>query len=149
MPDASREDTVSFMMGMMKRVMMQEHRSRHDFETTVDLLRRQALDAGWNIPLEFPLQDHYIENGLDDMGRCVNLYLCNPDGGYAISRDDAFKPMFVMMPTAVSIYENSAGETRIARMRLGTMARMFGGDVKKTLQEGESRLRTALDNVIQ
>lgn len=57
--------------------------------------------------------------------------------------------MFVMMPTAVSIYETSAGEIRIARMRLGTMARMFGGDVKKTLQEGESRLRTALDGVIQ
>jgi hypothetical protein len=34
-------------------------------------------------------------------------------------------------------------------MRLGTMARMFGGDVKKTLQEGLLRLRTALDRVIQ
>jgi hypothetical protein len=26
-------------------------------------VRRQALDAGWTIPLEFPLQDHYIESG--------------------------------------------------------------------------------------
>ena len=140
---------MSFIMGMMKKVMLQEHRSRHDFARTVDLLRRQALDAGWKIPVEFPLQDHYIENGLDDMSRCVNLYLCNPEGGYAISRDDAFRPMFVMMPTAVSIYEDNAGRIRIARMRLGTMARMFGGEVKKTLQEGESRLRTALDGLIQ
>ena len=53
-----------------------------------------------------------------------------------------------MMPTAVSIYENSTGEIRISRMRLGTMAKMFGGDVNRTLQEGESRLRTALDGVI-
>jgi hypothetical protein len=129
MPDAAKKDIVSFMMSMLKTVMRQEHRSHHDSEATVGLFRRQALDAGGNIPLEFPLQDHYVDNGLDDMGRCVNLSLCNPEEGYAISRDDAFQPMFVMMPTAVSIYGNSVGEIRIARMRLGTMARMFGGDV--------------------
>jgi uncharacterized protein (DUF302 family) len=135
-------------MGMMKKVMMQEDRSLHDFETTVERLRQQALDAGWRIPVEFPLQEHYIENGLEEMGRCVNLYLCNPEGGYAISRDDAFKPMFVMMPTAVSIYEDSAGVVRVARMRLGTMSKMFGGSVKSTLADGEQRLRTALDGLI-
>ena len=74
---------------------------------------------------------------------------CNLEGGYTISRDDAFKPMYVMMPTAVSIYEDNAGEIRVARMRLGTMAKMFGGEVKKTLQQGEQRLRTTLDGIIR
>jgi len=140
---------MSFMMSVMKRMMMQEHQSRLDFETTVDRLREQALEVGWNVPVEFPLQKHYVEHGLEDMGRCVNLYLCNPEGGYAISRDDVFKPMFVMMPTAVSVYESSAGEVRVARMRLGTMALMFGGVVRRTLKDGERRLRAALEGVVE
>jgi uncharacterized protein (DUF302 family) len=139
---------MSFMMSLMTRVMLREHRSRHDFETTVTLLRDQARVVGWSVPIEFPLQEHYIERGLGDMTRCHNLYLCNPGGGYTISRDDAFKPMFVMMPTAVSVYETSRGEVRIARMRLGAMAIMFGGDVKRTLEEGEKRLRAALHGLV-
>jgi uncharacterized protein (DUF302 family) len=140
---------MSFMMGMMKRMMMQEHRSLHDYETTVNRLRQQAIEVGWHVPLEFPLQEHYVEHGLADMGRCINLYLCNPEGGYTISRDDAFKPMFVMMPTAVSVYETDKGKVRVARMRLGTMALMFGGEVKQTLKDGEQRLRAALEGVVE
>jgi uncharacterized protein (DUF302 family) len=143
------EGTMSFMMGMMKKVMMQEHRSLYDFDTTVERLRKQSLEVGWNVPMEFPLQAHYVEHGLEDMGRCINLYLCNPQGGYDISRSDAFKPMFVMMPTAVSVYESSGGEVRVARMRLGTMAKMFGGSVKRTLADGERRLRAALGGIVE
>jgi uncharacterized protein (DUF302 family) len=136
-------------MSMMKKLMMQEHRSRFDFETTVGRLRSQGLEVGWKIPLEFELQRHYIEHGHADMGPCVNLYFCNPDGGYAISRSDAFKKMFFMTPTAVSVYQTNDGEVRVARMRLGTMAMMFGGAVKQTLKEGEQRLRAALEGVVE
>ena len=139
---------MSFAMGMMKKVMMKEHRSLHDFETTVERVRRQALAAGWNIPFDFPLQAHYVEHGIGDMGKSFNLYLCNPEAGYAISRNDAFKPMFVMMPTAVSVYEDNQGNVKIARMRLGTMAAMFGGVVKQSLKAGEARLNKTLEGVI-
>ncbi|MCP5066349.1 MAG: hypothetical protein GY946_07250 [bacterium] len=90
---------MSLSMSMMKVVMMQQHRSRHDFNPTVAQIRRQAIDAGWQIPMEFPLQAHYVKHDLADMTRVVNLYLCNPAGGYAISRNDVFKPMFLLMPT--------------------------------------------------
>lgn len=139
---------MSFAMGMMKKMMMVEHRSLHDFDTTVAQVRRQALAAGWNIPFEFPLQAHYLEHGFADMGRTTNLYLCNPKSGYAISRDDRFKPMFVMMPTAVSIYEDSKGNVNIARMRLGTMAVVFGGAIKQSFKDGEARLKKTLEGVI-
>ena len=139
---------MSFAMGMMKKTMVAERRSLHDFETTVERVRRQALDAGWSIPIEFPLQAHYVENGLADMGRTTNLYLCSPKSGYAISREDRFKPMFVMMPTAVSIYEDSKGNVNVARMRFGTMAVAFGGAVKQALKDGEARLKKTLEGVI-
>ncbi len=140
---------MSFSMGMMKVVMMREHRSLHDFDTTVARIRAQAVEAGWQVPMEFPLQEHYVAEGLEDMTRAVNLYLCNPQGGYAVSRDDAFKPMYVLMPTPLSVYEDSTGQVRIARLRLGRLAMMFGGVVGKTLADGEERLRTSLDGVVE
>ena len=140
---------MSITIGLMKRMMIREHRSKHDFETTVAMVRRQAVQAGWSIPVEFPLQEHYLEHGLADMTRATNLYLCYPDGGYQISRSDVFKPMFVMMPTAVSIYEDSQGGVRVARMRLGTMSMVFAGNVRKTLKAGEARLRTTLAGIVE
>jgi len=140
---------MSMSMGMMKMVMMQEHVALQDFDTTLAKVREQALDAGWFIPFEFELQEHYIDHGLEDMTRCVNVYLCYPEGGYAISKDDRFKAMFVMMPTAMSVYENSRGEVRIARMRFGTMATMFSGDVSKTLKEGERRLQATIEGLVE
>ena len=140
---------MSMSMSMMKMVMLEEYSCSLDFETAVERVRQQALDAGWRIPVEFPLQEHYIEAGLKDMSKTHNLYLCNPEGGYTISRDDDFKPMFVLMPTPLSIYEDSKGRVKITRFRLGRMASMFGGEVKQTLLDGEARLQKALEGVIE
>ncbi len=140
---------MSLSMDMMKMVMLREHRSSHDFATTVDKVRQQAIDAGWSIPFEFDLQEHYIEHGFEDMGRAVNLYLCNPQAGYDITRDDSFLPMMVMMPTAVAIYEDSGGNVRIGRMRLGTMGAMFGGVTKRALKGGEALMVRTLQDIVE
>ncbi|MCP5071467.1 MAG: hypothetical protein GY946_33320 [bacterium] len=47
------------------------------------------------------------------------------------------------------MYEDGAGQVWIARFRLGRMAKMFGGVVRRTLADGEARMRNALDGVIE
>ena len=94
----------------MKAVMFKVSRSKHDFEQTVQMVRENALRVGWNVPWRFELQQHYCEKGLSDMTRVVNIYLCNPQGGYDIMKGDVYKPMAGLMPTAVSVYETSRGE---------------------------------------
>jgi uncharacterized protein (DUF302 family) len=96
----------------------------------------------------FDLQSHYTKHGLGDMSRATVVYFCNPRGGYDISRDDESKPMFVMMPTAVCVYETSTGEVKVARMNLGLMSTMFAGIVRKTLKQGGSNLEKALEGII-
>ena len=83
------------------------------------------------------------------MTRVINIYLCNPQGGYDIMRGDAFKPMAVMMPTAVSVYETNDGEVRVSRMNLGRMSMMFRGAVREALKGGGANLESALETVVE
>jgi len=136
-------------MSLMKVAMFKVDRCAHDFDRTVQLVRDNALRVGWDVPWCFELQQHYQEKGLSDMTRAVNIYLCNPQGGYDIMKCDAYKPMAVMMPTAVSVYETSDGEVCVSRMHLGRMSAMFGGTVRDTLRGGGARLEKALEGVIE
>jgi uncharacterized protein (DUF302 family) len=135
-------------MKMMTLTMLKVSKSQLAFEDTVERVRENAEEVGWNVPKVFDLQSHYKNHGFGDMGQATVVYFCNPRGGYDISRDDEFKPMFVMMPTGVCVYETSTGEVQVARMNLGLMSLMFAGVVKRTLKQGGSNLEKALEGII-
>ncbi len=140
---------MSLTMHIMNTVMFKVSKSKFGFEDTAQMVRDNALRVGWDIPWRFELQQHYSERGLSDMTRVVNIYLCNPQGGYDIMRGDAFKPMAVMMPTAVSVYETNDGEVRVSRMNLGRMSMMFRGAVREALKGGGANLESALETVVE
>ena len=83
------------------------------------------------------------------MTKVVNVYLCNPQGGYDIMKADVYKPMAVMMPTAVSVYETSGGEVYVSRMNLGRMSAMFRGTVREALKGGGANLERPLEGVLE
>jgi uncharacterized protein (DUF302 family) len=120
-------------MSFMRKMMFTVHRSKLDFEETVEALRTSAQEHGWEIPMEHDLQENYQNAGYEEMTRVTTLYFCTPDGGYQILRDDDNTPMAVMMPMGVSVYETQEGEVFIAGMNLEQMSMMFGGAVKEVL----------------
>jgi uncharacterized protein (DUF302 family) len=136
-------------MRLMKAAMFKVTRSQHDYERTVQMVCENALRVEWDIPWRFEMQQHYRDKGLSDMTRIVNVYLCNPQGGYDIMKNDVYKPMAAMMPTVVSVYETSGGEVYVSRMNLGRMSAMFGGIVRDTLKGGGARLEKALEGVVE
>ena len=140
---------MSLTMRTMKAVMFKVIRSKHAFEQTVQMVCENALRVGWDVPWHFELQRHYCERGLSDMSKVVNVYLCKPQGGCDIMRNDVYKPMAVMMPTAVSVYETSGGEVYVSRMKLGRMSSMFGGTVREALRGGGANLEKALEGVVE
>ena len=140
---------MSFTMSLMRAVMFKVSRSKHDFEHTSKMVRENALRVGWDVPWCFELQQHYQERGLSDMTKVVNMYLCNPQGGYDIMKKDVYKPMAVLMPTAVSVYESNSGEVFVSRMNLKRMAAMFFGKVRATLRGGGAKLEEALEGVVE
>ncbi len=139
---------MSLGMKLMTLTMLKVSKSQRTFQDTVERVRENALETGWNVPNVFDLQSHYTEHGFADMSRATVIYFCNPKGGYDISRDDEFKPMFVMMPTGVCVFETSTGEVRVARMNLWLMSLMFAGVVRRALKEGGSNLEKALEGII-
>ncbi len=123
------------------------HRSELDFDETVAALTESAEKHGWTIPMIHDLQKNYQEAGYEDMTRVNILYFCNPDGGYQILQADDNKPMSVIMPMGVSVYETNEGQVYIAGMNLDRLSMMFGGDVKEVLRESAVNYAETLENV--
>ena len=134
-------------MNLMEKMMFTVHRSELGFEETVEALRASARDHGWHISMEHDLQKNYQDAGFADMTRVTTLYLCYPEGGYRILKNDEHKPMAVMMPMGVSVYETHDGHVYVAGMNLKRMSMMFGGEVKEVLQEGAERYTVALAEI--
>ncbi len=78
------------------------------------------------------------------MGGATVVYFCNAGSGFDITRSDGDKPMLVMMPTGVVIYEDSSGEVHVAHMNFGLMRHMFGGTVKKALSRAARNMAKAM-----
>lgn len=133
---------------MMPKVMFARYKSRLPFDETVTQLEAAAKAVGWRVPDVRDLQGEYHQYGLTDMTRVKILYFCNPEGGYAIISHDKHKPMSVLMPMGVSVYETSDGEVWIAAMNLGTMSMMFGGVVQGVLKNGGANFRKAIRDII-
>ncbi len=131
-------------MGLTTRMMFESRPSRFDFAETVTKVSAAALENGWTVPQVLDLQDHYHHQGRPEMRRATIVYYCNSAAGIDITRDDADKPMLVMMPTGVAVYETSAGEVRIAHMNFGLMRHMFGGVVKQALGRSARNMEKAL-----
>lgn len=135
--------------GLMKKVMFTARKSKLDFEETVSAISESAINNGWEIPQTYDLQQEYLRAGHEDMTRLKVLYFCNPDGGYKILRDDIDKPMSVMMPMPVSVYETSDGQVYIAALNLGSMSMMFGVTVKEVLKEGAENYAKTLEDIAE
>lgn len=136
-------------MNLMEKMMFTVYRSRLDFGATVTALKDAAVENGWRIPMVHDLQESYQEAGYEDMSRVTVLYFCNPDGGYKILQDDAHKPMSVMMPMGVSVYETQDGGVYVAGMDLGRMSMMFGGTVKEVLEMGALNYARTLEPIAE
>jgi uncharacterized protein (DUF302 family) len=133
----------------MAKMMFKVYKSRLGFEETVATISDDAVKNGWEVPQVRDLQQTYVAAGLEHMTRLKILYFCNPQGGYAILQDDASKPMSVMMPMGVSVYEKGDGQVEIAAMNLGLMSGMFTGTIQEVLRDGALRLEQSLARVTQ
>jgi uncharacterized protein (DUF302 family) len=131
----------------MRQMMFTVHQSKLGFDETIAAVQKAAQKHGWQIPMVHDLQENYQQAGYEDMTRLKILYFCNPSGGYRILQDDENKPMSVMMPTGVSVYETRDGQVYIAGMNLERMSLMFGGVVKEVLQQGGANYVQAMAEV--
>ncbi len=135
--------------GLMKKMMFTVRKSRLDFEDTVAAIRESAIKNGWEIPSVYDLQQEYKKAGHEDMTRVKIIYFCNPHGGYRILKDDADKPMSVIMPAGVSVYEATDGQVYVAGINFELMSGMFGGTVREVLEEAAGNYARTLQDIAE
>ncbi len=135
--------------GLMKQMMFTVRKSKLDFEETITAIRESAIKSGWEIPSVYDLQQEYKKAGHEDMTRMKIIYLCNPHGGYRILKDDADKPMSVIMPTGVSVYEDTAGQVYVAGISFDRMSGMFGGTAQEVLKEAAGKYARTLQDIAE
>ena len=133
---------------LMQKMMFATYTSKLNFDDTVKNLHENAEKNNWRIPEIRDLQKDYVEAGLSDMTKLKVLYFCNPQGGYNIIKNDENKPMSVMMPMGVSVYEKSDGTVEISAMNLGMMSGMFAGTIQDVLKDGSERFVKSLEGII-
>jgi uncharacterized protein (DUF302 family) len=131
-------------MSLITKMMLESRSSRFDFADTVTKVQEAASENDWTVPQVLDLQGHYHHEGRPEMRRATIVYYCSTKAGIDITRDDANKPMLVMMPTGVAVYETSSGEVRVANMNFGLMRHMFGGEVKKALSRSARNMAKAM-----
>lgn len=134
-------------MTLMRKMMFSVHRSKLGFDETIAALRESAEEHGWTVPMEHDLQERYQEAGYEDMTRVTTLYLCHPNGGYRILQDDAHKPMAVMMPMGVTVYETQDEAVYIAGMNLERMSMISAGVVKEVLHQDATNYRQTVEEI--
>lgn len=134
---------------IMQSMMLKEYQSTLNFDETVAALEISAPENGWTIPDIRDLQEEYQKAGLTDMTRLKILYFCMAESGYKILKEDDNKPMSVMMPTGVSVYETSDGLVKISAMNFEMMSEMFSGVTGEVLSNAAKNLENTLAKIIK
>ncbi len=151
---ANKDEFAAFFQQMkeaniMQNMMFKTYKSTLNFDDTVAALEKSAPQHGWTIPDIRDIQQEYHKAGLADMTKLKVLYFCMAQSGYKILKEDKNKPMSVMMPTGVSVYETSEGDVKISAMNFEMMSGMFPGVTQEVLNEGAENLKNTLAGIAE
>lgn len=134
---------------LMQQMMTRVYRSKLNFEETVVAINEAAPQNGWLIPDIRDLQQLYQSEGLSEMTKLKIFYLCNPQGGYKIVKEDKNEALSVMIPMGVSVYETSDGQAEIAAWNMELMSGMWAGVTGEVLSTGAENLGKTLEGIVE
>jgi len=140
----------------MGSLMIHEQRSPYAFDTTVATIVKNATAHGWVVAKTFNFQQSLLAHGEPDPGPMTVIRLCAPRFATRMFASDDTKFVSVMAPCGISVYDKSDGQTYVATMNMGLMAKLMGDKVGPVLADiaaddaaimrfvGESSAPTAL-----
>ena len=124
--------------------MLIERESPYDFNKTVEIIKKNALEMGWKNPKDWDfkqtMQKHLQKNVLP----VKVLRICRPDYAYDILSTDEDRKLSVMMPCGLSVYEKQDGKTYISTMNVKMVSKFFSKNVETTMRKVSKDLETIL-----
>lgn len=131
-------------------MMLKEFKSPYDFDKTVEVFaQRINAKSGWHVTEIIDQNNEVIENGGFEIGSFKIIKYCH--GGYAarMLKADDRKKIGTMMPKTFAVYEKSDGQVYISTMNGKIMAKLFGGEIEKIIEEVSPEVKDMMQFIHQ
>lgn len=115
-------------------IMFKEHKSKHDFETTVAQLEKTVAAKGWVIPNVNDLQAA-LKKFEYDVHKVKVYEICKPELANRILSQDDERIVSSLMPCRVAIYEKSGGQVYLSFLNAKLMSKPMSKLIRKTMAE--------------
>ncbi len=121
--------------GRLLSLMIKEIASPHDYEKTLDLIKKTFSNSeGWRIVNIIDQGKKIIENGGDPVGRITIIQYCHSIYASQMFKDDNRKKISVFSPKSIAVYEKSDGKTYISLMNSAIMKFISSGEMKEIVK---------------
>jgi uncharacterized protein (DUF302 family) len=119
---------------MKSNKLVSEHKSRFNFEKTVDLLIAEAERRDWKVPAVHDLQQSLAKSGKTVKPVKV-IEICKPQySGQMLELNDE-RIISVMMPCRISVYEKDDGLAYIGLINAGDLASELPDKISRVMRE--------------
>lgn len=137
-----------FIWNSMPNMMLMNLESKHDFETTADMLEENAYDNGWEVVGNIDIQERLIGGGHDFL-RMKIIEICHVEHSYNMFQAEENKKVAGIMPCRFAVYELYDGRVMISKMNIGLMSKMFGGLIQQVMGQVASEEKLMLESIVK
>jgi uncharacterized protein (DUF302 family) len=119
---------------MESNKLVTEHKSRFNFEMTVELLIAETERRDWKVPAVHDLQQSLAKSGKTVKPVKV-IEICKPEySGQMLELNDE-RIISVMMPCRISVYEKDDGSAYIGLINAGDLASELPEKIARVMKE--------------
>lgn len=123
-----------------------EHKSRYDFDRTVEMLLSLASKDGWNIPAVHDLQQSLAKSGKSVRPVKV-IEICKPEySGQMLELSDE-RIISVMMPCRISVYQKNDGNIYMALLNGASMSGGLPINIARVMTEASENSYSLVKSV--
>lgn len=130
------------------RAIVIEDVSQQDFPTTLNHLKEQLKEDGWNIVAEVNLGEGLAKRNVIIPGGMVVLELTSGKNAVPLLKDETTRYVSALMPCSVSIYGMSDGRVMISRMNAAMLAGMMEPKVADVMRQSSLKLDASITRTL-
>lgn len=132
----------------MPNMMLMDFESKHDFDTTADMLEENIYENGWEVVNTLDIQDR-LQGGGHEFLRMKIIELCHVEHSYTIFQVEENKRVAGIMPCRFAVYELYDGRVMISKMNIGLLSKMFGGLIQQVMGQVASEEKLMLEGIVK
>jgi len=124
--------TYLFIKSYAPFLIVNESRSKYDFDETIEKLESSVGEKGWRMPHVHNMQEIMKKNGFT-VKKTKVLEICKPEYAYEILTSTDGKKASSFLPCRIAVYEKEDGSVIVSRLRGKEVGSLFGGIVSKMM----------------